>query len=81
MKGRSKMTHYIPNKINGIHRVKYYTYYIKYVIFRYKTAKDPRVIYSIRNENRNIYHTHTQEVANNETIQTQMDPGQAKVSV
>jgi hypothetical protein len=38
---------------------KYYIFYIKYVIFRDRKAKDTRVIYSIRNESRNIYHTHT----------------------
>ena len=33
---------------------KYYIFYIKYVIFRDGTAKDPRAIYSITYETRNI---------------------------
>ena len=59
---------------------KYYTYCIKYVVFRDKTAKDPRVTYNISYETRNIYHTHTGG-GTHETIQTKMDPGPAKVSV
>jgi len=58
--------------------VKYFIFYIKYVVFRHKTAKDPRVNYSIPYETCNIYHTGG---GTHETIQTKMDPGPAKVSV